>query len=195
MLGWINTHKKTAFAIFATAFFLILGSFFLFQNLKNRFSPVKQKTETALDNPLTPGSGSIKLISSKTGYSPTELVDLKAVAGSGGIPVTAFDVVIEFDPEFFSLANKKSEKLSDFIYFPKTSNNTLRVSGIQKESSTTDQIFNETELFDLTFLPKKTGKTQFKMIYSPNSTNDSNLITREGKDILGNAGGVEVEIR
>ncbi len=194
MLSWISTHKRLTLIIFSVIFLLVFSVFFLFQNLKNRFSSPATNTEVAQIEPLAESTGSLKLVSSKSSYKPTEIVDLKAVANSGNKAITAFDVVIEYDPEFFSLTNKQSEKMSEFSYFAKATSSSLRISGVLMENSK-DKIFNDEELFDLVFQPKKTGKTQFKLIYTPNATNDSNLITGRGEDLLGKALGVEVEIR
>ncbi len=194
-INWIKNHKKLLIVSGAVVFLFIFLIFTVFQIFKDRiFKKTSQQTQvTATPKPAS--SLNLMIIkSSKTTYSLSEKVSIKAIADSKGEPVSAFDVTIDFDPEFLSLTNKKSPTLPDFIYYGSNTGKILRVSAVQKPESTKPQVFDNTTLFEFEFTPKKEGKTAFRTIFIPNATNDSNLIGTQSTDILDNAIGAEIEI-
>lgn len=196
ILFWIRTHKRITLVIIATVFLGVFLAFTIFQAMKNRLFPVKppaNQVQTSTNSKISTGSMLIK--SSKTSYSLSEKILISATANSGGDAVSAFDVVIEFDPEFLSLTTKKSPTLGDFSYFGSNSGKLLQITGVQKAESKNPQVFNGTKLFEFEFTPKKTGQTTFKIVFSPNATNESNLINTASLDVLNFATGATIEIK
>src|SRR3989344_6242470 len=197
VLGYLKSHKKLILVILAIIFLFIVLGFTIFQSFKDRLFPAKTPSGQMSQNPLqTPSTPAIMQIqTSKDSFSLSEKVLIKVIATSKGEAVRAFDALIEYDPEFLSLTNKKSPTKEEFQYYGSNTGSLLQVTAVQKPEINSDQIFDNTPLFEFEFTTKKTGKTTFKIIYAPNATNESNLINKESKDILGNATGKEIEIR
>jgi hypothetical protein len=196
IINWVNTHRKQVYVVLASAFLVIVAVFTLFPAIKDKFlNNLKQNIPgNILPKPESPGLGSITINTPKTGFALAEKIPVSIKSQTGGIPVTAFDVVIEYDPEFLTISERKTPPLQDFLYYGKNTNELISVSAIQKPTSQTAQVFKDTTLFELEFTPKKKGKTTLKIVYMPNSTNDSNLLDSANKDILSNARGMEITI-
>ena len=197
VLGYLKSHKKLILVILAIIFLFIVLGFTIFQSFKDRLFPAKTPSGQMSQNPLqTPSTPAIMQIqTSKDSFSLSEKVLIKVIATSKGEAVRAFDALIEYDPEFLSLTNKKSPIKPEFQYYGSNTGTLLQVSAVQKPDISADQIFDNSALFEFEFTPKKTGKTTFKIIYSPNATNESNLINKESEDILGTAQGKEITIQ
>lgn len=192
---YIKSRKKLILVVIAVVFLFIVLALTIFQIFKSRLFPVKNQTEESGQNiNQNSNQSSMQIQTNKAAYSLSEKVLIKVVANSAGEVVRAFDVLIEYDPEFLSLTNKKSPALSDFTYYGSNSAKLLQVSAVQKPESKTQQVFADTSLFELEFTPKKAGKTSFKIVFVPNSTTESNLINEKSNDILTTASGTEIEI-
>lgn len=196
-ITWLKSHKKLILVIVAVIFLFIVLGFTIFQSFKDRLFPTKkpsgQISQNLSQNPNTPAVMQIQ--TSKESFSLSEKVLIKVIATSKGEAVRAFDALIEYDPEFLSLTNKKSPTKPEFQYYGSNTGTLLQVSAVQKPDISADQIFDNSALFEFEFTPKKSGKTTFKIIYAPNATNESNLINKKSKDILGSATGKEVTIQ
>lgn len=196
VMDWVKNHKKLLLVALAGVFLFAILIFSIFQAFKSRLFPDKtppgQVTQTPEQNQNT---ASMQIQTPKDAFSLNEKVLIKVLASSQSQPIRAFDVLIEFDPEFFSLTAKKSPTKPEFQYYGSNTGSLLQVTAVQKPDITADQVFDNSALFEFEFTPKKAGKTTFKIIYAPNATNESNLINKESEDILGNAAGKEIVIQ
>ncbi len=104
-------------------------------------------------------------------------------------------MVIEYDPKMIALNYKNVPRIPDFLYFVKNTGTLLTISGVQKMRSTQNLVFDNSTLTEVEFTAIKAGKTLFKLIYSPNSTSDSNLLDPNSKDFLSGGSSAEIEIR
>lgn len=197
IIYWIQNHKKLSLAIIAGVFLGTYLLFTLFQAIKDRFFPSgKPVQQTATQTPTDIASYATMLITSpKYIYIVNEKIPVKIIANTQGSEVSAFDTLISFDPEFLTLAERKPPSLPDFLYFGKNNNTLISVSAVLKPGPNTGQAFNGTTLFELEFSAKKAGKTSLDLVYSPNSTNESNLISPESRDILTTVSGAKLEIK
>lgn len=197
ILNWIRNHKKLTLVIIAGVFLGAYLLFILFQAIKDRFFPPgKPVQQTAIQTPTDTASYATMLItSSKYTYAVNEKIPVKIKANTQGSAVSAFDTLISYDPEFLTLIERKPPSLPDFLYFGKNNNTLVYVSAVLKPNSNTNQVFNGTTLFELEFSAKKAGKTSLDLVYSPDSTNESNLISPKSQDILTAVSGVKLEIK
>jgi len=192
---WLHTHKKLALTIVSVIILLGLLFFLSYSSIKELFLPPKSPNSSSSNNAsdVLP-SASITLTTPKVKYSQSEKILITAVADSQNQFITGFDVLIKFDPEFLSLTDKKSPALPNFDYFGSNENGLLQTSAVQKASITPPQVFKNQKLFEFEFTAKKSGKTQINIVYMPNSTSDSNLVSNESQDILNTVKGVELTI-
>lgn len=193
-LNRLKSNKKLALTVLAIIFLIAALIYFGFSSLKNRFlpnlnipSPFNQTSKLQL-----PSSMVIK--TTKVSFTLSEKIPVSVAASSNGESITGFDTVIEYDPQFLTISEKKKPPLDSFIYYGKNSESRVQVSAILKPDSTASQKFDNTTLFDVEFTPKKAGKTTLKVISMPNSTSESNLLNGESKDILQTGRGVEITI-
>jgi hypothetical protein len=192
---WIKNNKKLILFIAAVVVLFIFLAITIFQIFRDRIFPKPQLTnQPAASQKPSSELTSMNLNTSKTVYTLSEKVTLKAVANSQGTPISAFDVAVSFDSEFLSLTAKKSPTLPDFTYYGSNTGEIMRISAVHNPTSTSDQVFNNTTLFEFEFTPKKIGRTSLKIVFIPNSTNESNLIDKDSNEILETASGTEIEI-
>lgn len=196
VMDWVKTHKKLLLVLVAGVFLFAILIFSIFQAFKDRFLPTKAPEKSAIvTSPESTSQASMQIQTPKDTFSLSEKIPIKVTATSNGEAVRAFDVLIEFDPQFLSLNDKKSPTKPEFQYYGSNTGRLLQVTAVQKPDITADQVFDNSALFEFEFTPKKTGKTTLKIIYAPNATNESNLIDKNSKDILGSASGKEIEIK
>lgn len=193
-LNGLKSRKKLLITIIAIIFLFIALFYLSFSALKNRFFPNSDVSLPFTNPPVQNQFSSMKIQASKTSFSLSEKIPVSVVASSDGKAITAFDTLIEYDPQFLTLSQRKPPPLQDFNYFGKNSDTLISVSAVQKIDSTAQVKFDNTTLLEMEFTPKKQGKTVLKIIYMPNSTSDSNLIDNSSHDILSNAAGTEITI-
>lgn len=193
-LTGLKSRKKLVLIIVAVIFLFIVLLYLSFGALKNKFFPDSDVKLPFTNPPVQNQFSSMKIQASKTSFAMSEKIPVSVVASSDGKAVTAFDTVIEYDPQFLTLTERKPPPLQDFSYFGKNSTTLISVSAVQKVDSTAQVKFDNTTLFELEFTPKKPGKTVLKIIYMPGSTSESNLIDSSSEDILSQAAGVEITI-
>jgi hypothetical protein len=196
VFNWIKSHKKIVIVIIGALFlagFLIFTGFNL---IKSRLIPGNKTSAPAGSIGQNANNlSSISIKTSKDAYSLSENILITAIANSNNQSVRGFDVLIEYDPQFLTLTNRKSRTQNDFIYYGSNTGKLLQVSAVQKPESGKDIKFNANALFEFEFKPKKTGKTSFKMVFAPKATNETNLIDKNSKDILTQVYGKEIEIK
>lgn len=196
IFNWISTRRKLTLAIIAGIFLFIFLIFIISQTVKNRFFPSNQNNQTPptrTEDSSSPATLEIQI--PKQSYSLKEKIPVSVVANSNGQAVRAFDILVEYDPGILVLTYKQPPELTDFLYFVKNTGTLLRVSGVQKPDSNSDQVFNNTVLTKFQFTPIKAGKSTIKLIYSPNLMNESNLLSKTSEDLLTRAIGAEIEIK
>lgn len=189
---WFLNHKKLALTLAAIFFLLVALGYFGSKTIQNFLKKDEQFAVNNVQNQI-PLNSVIEITSPKNNYPLSETIPISIKASSATSIVTGFDVLIEYDPQFLTILNKKSPPLEDFIYYGQNTDKTIQVSAVAKPNSK-DQIFENTTLFDLELKPVKSGKTTLKLIYLPNATNDSNIIDTSSNDILGSARGLELQL-
>ena len=193
--SWIKTHKKLILVVIAVVFLFVVLGLTVFQVFKSKLFPAKNPSQQTGQNiDQKPNQSSMEIQTTKDTFSLNEKITIRVAASSAGEAIRAFDTLIEYDPEFLSLTNKKSPTQDKFQYYGSNTGRLIQLSAVQKQDITQDQTFDNTPLFEFEFTPKKKGKTTLKIIYAPNATNESNLINKESKDILGSARGKEITI-
>lgn len=193
--NWVNTHRKLSLIILGGFLLAVVIIIMIFPTIKNSLFNQNQTPPTSSTNQEQSSElGSIILTSPKTTFPVTEKIPISVMGDTNGSPIAAFDIVIEYDPEFLTLTQQKNQPLQEFLYYSKGGEQIISVAAVQKPDSQTPQIFKNTTLFGMEFTPKKPGKTVLKMVYSPNSTSDSNLLDPANKDILSIVRGMEIII-
>ena len=192
----LYVHKKLILTILAIILLLGIIFFLSFNAIKDRFFPggTNPLSQLGSTGDASLNNVSMFITTAKTSYAVSETIPVSIKATTGEAAITAFDAVIEYDPEFLTLSKRNPPPLKEFTYYGQNTDTLISVSAIQKPDSETRVKFDKTTLFDLEFTPKKTGKTVLKVIYFPNSTSESNLLNPDSKDILGNVRALEVTI-
>jgi len=160
---YIKSHKKLILVIVAVIFLFIALGITIFQAFKDKLLPGKIPTQQTGVTPFESTSqASIQIQTSKNNFSLNEKVPISVTATSNGEAVRAFDVLIEFDPEYLSLTNersspagKKSPTKPEFEYYGNNTGTLLQVSAVQKPDISADQVFDNSGLFEFEFTPKK----------------------------------------
>lgn len=192
----LKNRRKLILTLIAIIFLVGVLIFTAATEIQKRFFPESKPFELFNKPPAlsVQNAPSILIKTKKKTYSLNEPIQFTAIADSQGQQVTGFDVLINFDSEYLSLSDKKSPGLKDFQYYGSNKDSIFQNSAVLKPDSTTPQIFKDQMLFEFEFIPKKKGKTELKILYTPGSTSDSNLINNQSVDILGNARGTEITI-
>ena len=194
-LSRIKGRKKLLLTIIAIIFLLGVLIFYGISVLKNNFfSRMGALPPSSIPASEVSLPSSMQIKTAKTSFTLSEKIPVSVVGNSSGNAITAFDAVIEYDPQFLTISEKKKPPLGDFIYYGKNTNTLISVSGVQKAESNTLLKLDNTTLFELEFTPKKAGKTVLKIIYMPGSAGESNLIDSSSRDILSQTTGVEMTI-
>lgn len=195
IIEWIKKNKRLSIVIFAV-FFLFL---FLVLNLavlvKRITRPEDGKTPQSPNMLQNTSFTTMSITTDKDQYSLSEKIVATIKANSPNEAIAGFDTLIQFDPSFLTLSNRRPPSLSNFDYYGQNSNNLISVAAVQKIDSNNEQKFSDTALFQVEFTPKKAGKTTLKVLFSPNATNESNLINKQSKDILTDVFNKEITIK
>lgn len=192
IIQWIKQHKKIVFV--AINVLLVTGLWLLFYpNIKNRFFPSPNQSNSQINQQQADLPALMEVKPAKNEFRVNEAVKVSVYASSDNQLISGFDAVFIYDPEFLVPLKKNPPTLNDFEYASTTAPGTFRTIGVRKADSALAP-FKESLLFEIEFSAKKPGKTSLDLMFSPNRTNDSNLINGESKDILGDVRGAEIEI-
>jgi len=192
---WSKTHKRAVLVAIAIIFLFIIIIFSVFETLRERFFPSKDnQAQNQSDNQNF--SASMRINTNKDSYTVNEKVIVTISAHSQEQAVAAFDVLLEFDPEYLSLTTQRKPLLSEYMYFYNSfSESSIQIAAVQQGKDISDQIFTDTALFEFEFTIKKAGTTDISLIYDRQSNNESNLLNSESVDMLSNVYGKRIEIK
>ncbi len=141
-------------------------------------------------------SASLKIVSTKSTFKQGETISLTINIDTGTKLTTAADLVLQYDPEFLKPV-KTSSPFSKGEAYDKLIFNVLNLkTGIATASAISNINSNfsgQNSLAKISFTALKPGTTEVLIKYSPNMTVDSNIVS-EGKDILGQAENLRLEI-
>jgi hypothetical protein len=138
--------------------------------------------------------GSLRLEKSNPLAKISEPITITVYADSKRQPITGFDIVLSFNPQYMQYLNQKSLE-ENFDVFKTTNEGLLHITAIKKLNSNVLVSFEKTSLIEFTFQPIKLGTTDFTLIFSPGQKTDSNMINDKSEEILGKVQNLNVEIR
>lgn len=138
--------------------------------------------------------GSLWLEKSNQPLKISELITVTVYADSKRQPITGFDIVLSFNPEYTQFVSQKNLE-ENFDVFKTTDEGLIHITAIKKLNSNALVLFDKTPLIEFTFQPIKSGKTDFTLIYSPGQKTDSNLINDKSEEVLGEVKNLEVSIK
>ena len=138
--------------------------------------------------------GSLWLEKSNQPAKVSEPITVIVYADSKHQPITGFDVVLSFNPEYTQFVSQKNLE-ENFDVFKTTDEGLIHITAIKKLNSNVLVLFDKTPLIEYTFQPIRSGKTDFTLIFSPGQKTDSNLINDKSEEILGEVENLNVEIQ
>lgn len=162
-------NNRTSIYLLVVFFAVFVGSglFLLTSNKKNPTSQPTAVTSivqpTSVVVPTVAMTASyLNLKNNSTVYKLNSQVNLSLIANSNGNNVTAFDVLINFDPTTFDFVSAVSAD-PNFKVYPYLKGNGLTLTVAKIGSSTAPTIFSDVNVVNLVFKPKKIGTSAFKV--------------------------------
>lgn len=153
------------FAVFVgSGVFLVMNNKKINNKEQAATTVMVEKKDTVIPT-LMPTKGLINLKNNSTVNKVNSPVNLSLVVDSNGEDVTAFDVVVSYDPVSMDFVKADSNNLSFKVYSYKKDNRlTLTVvkTGLNSEQS----VFKGEEIIKLVFQPKTKGNFSFKVLSS-----------------------------
>ncbi|OGK21535.1 hypothetical protein A3C23_04835 [Candidatus Roizmanbacteria bacterium RIFCSPHIGHO2_02_FULL_37_13b] len=131
-----------------------------------------------------PGKISLRFKDDQKSYSINDNVYLYAYADSLQIPIIGYDLVLKYDKESLKFVQVKSLQ-DDFVVSSFSTEDALNITGIKKLSSSYGTIFDNNQLLELVFKPKKEGRANIEIDFTQGKSTDSNLTDEKATDILG----------
>lgn len=183
---------KIIFIVFVAviAFELLMGAKTLLRPIK-----VVQKTPSP---PVVLSEGIINLSTPKSSYNVSEIVPVFVKVSTGNHLTSGVDLVLNYDPSILEASSSSLTKGSTFDDYPEinidSKKGILRASGV---ISPVKVGFNGNGDFGvIKFSAKAPGVTTISLEFSPNATNDSNMIEpATNQDILGKVTSVKINIQ
>lgn len=175
----MKNKKNKIFIYFLVIFFAFFVGTSVFLVISNKKNPAKNQPQQAsatysikeekLNIPTTvPSRGLINLKLTDTNVSNFvngNLVNLTLTGDSDNEDVTAFDVLINFDPLAFDFVSAQST-LPLFKIYSFVKNNRLTLTVVKTSLDKIPTVFKETSLANLVFKSKKTGRYNFGILPS-----------------------------
>jgi len=174
-------------------FALVLTSFFLIGQIKINRQKIKAKNKISPTLTLKKG-GKMWLVFKEKSVILNKPTSILVYSDSNNEPITGFDIVLKYDKNFWQFI-KSSPLLEDYQIFKRINDDEIRITGIKKPESKVLTIFKETPLIQISFLPIKQGITEFNIVFSPNKTNESNLINENNQEILTDVKDLKINIK
>lgn len=112
-----------------------------------------------------PTTGSLKLITESPEVTMEKNVDFNIVADSAGENISAYDVLVAYDPLAFEYVEAVSLD-SNFQAYSYKKDNRLTLTVVKTSQDLTPSIFKNTPVIKLTFKPKKLGQYEFTILSS-----------------------------
>lgn len=141
--------------------------------------------------------GQIILDSEKKTYKISETVAVDVTLSTGGFQTDGTDVILKYDPQILEpIKNDIFEKGDIYGDFPGIRNDAARGLVYASGISTSEGGFEGDGIFGtFKFKPKKTGSTSIELLFTKDSTTDSNIIeSKSAKDILNNPSKLDLTI-
>lgn len=172
-----ENNKNKLFIYLLVVFFAIFvgSSIFLLINNKPKEKNQQQKTintttvneENSMIEETKPTSGSLKLKADFSEVKIGEDVDIDILADSAGENISAYDVLLTYDPLAFEFI--KAVSLDDnFQVYSYKKENRLTLTVVKTNKDPISSIFKENPVVKLIFKPKKVGQYSFEIISSYN---------------------------
>lgn len=167
-----NGNNKIFIYLLVVFFAVFIGSgLFLFvTNKKNSIN--NQAAVTSMIKPsvgVAPTTvvsrGYIKFKPDLTTNKLSGPLNLTLTADSNGDNVTAFDILISYDPMAFEFVSAKSAD-PNFQVYPYVKDGGLDLTVVKTGSSATPSVFKDEDVVNLVFQPKKIGQSTFKVVPS-----------------------------
>lgn len=172
-------NKNKIFIYFLVVFFAVFIGTSIFLIISNQKNPPKNQPQQAsatysikegkLNIPTSiPSRGLINLKLTDTNVSNFvngNLINFTLTGDSDGEDVTAFDVLINFDPLAFDFVSAQST-LPSFKIYSFVKNNRLTLTVVKTSLDKIPTVFKETSLANLVFKSKKTGRYNFGILPS-----------------------------
>lgn len=195
--------------------FIILGMVILGEVIwgaKTLFSPTSSDSNNAVDNIKNPANpderssssnkkvsgGQIILESEKNTYKVAETVAVDVTLSTGGFKTDGTDVILKYDPAFLEpIRGDIFEKGDIYGDFPGIRSDSVKGLVYASGISTSEDGFEGDGIFGtFKFKPKKIGSTSIELLFTKDSTTDSNIIeSKSAKDILNSSSSLEIIIQ
>ncbi len=167
---------------------LVAGGWYVYTNRVTKPSRSSQ-SETMSPTVTLPQGPYMYLESDKQTYVAGDEVVVRVYANSQQTPISGYDAVIRYNPEYVEYLDARS--VTDaFSLYTQPSKGTTSLTGMRPlndSPAAVSQVVAEAR-----YRVIKTGKVTFELKYSPGGTADSNLIDSSSKDILSSVNRVEV---
>jgi len=122
-----------------------------------------------------------------------EPINLIVRGDSNKNSITGFDLILSFDQKQMKFVSQKNLN-EEFEVFRTVKDDVVNITAIKKLNSNTSTVFDKTPLIELTFQPIKSGKSDFRFEFTPQSKTDSNMINDKSEEILEKVSGLKVEV-
>jgi hypothetical protein len=151
------------------------------------FEELKQSLFTLNKESLT-----LKQKESVRSYSVGQPVNIQVVANSQGNDIVAFDALFTYDRDAFD-EPEITTTLSGFSVVPFQRDTHLSLTAMQTPGNKERSVFDNTEILNLKFTPKKIGRYEISLI--PKTLDETTkLMTTENKKILPKTSTITIEV-
>lgn len=164
-MNFKNMKNKNRISIYILVMFFIgIGIFLVINSKKINNNGQAVSTSIAVPTPI-PTRGLINLKNGSAVNKINNPLKLSLMADSDGENVTAFDVVISYDPASFDFVKADSNNL-DFKVYQYKKDNRLTLTVVKTSLSNDPSIFQGEEIINLAFKAKTKGVHTFKVLTS-----------------------------
>src|SRR3989344_26618 len=141
--------------------------------------------------------GQIILETEKNTYKVADTIAVDITLSTGGFKTDGTDVILKYDPQVLEpIRNDIFEKGEIYGDYPGVRNDTAKGLVYASGISTSQEGFEGDGIFGtFKFKPKKIGSTSIELLFTKDSTTDSNIIeSKSAKDILNNPSKLDITI-
>jgi hypothetical protein len=155
------------FAVFiGSGIFLLVSNKPGVQNENQQTSTTSTVQQEKMISPTTmPTAGSLELTMENPESTIEKNIDINVVANSAGENISAYDVLVTYDPLAFDFIKVVSLNANFQVYSYKRGNR-LTLTTIKTSQDQTPSIFKDEPVVKLTFKPKKIGQYLFEILPS-----------------------------
>jgi len=181
-------HKKFSLVLSALLMIFVFAGAAVIFSSKVQNNSLDQKSQA-----IAGMQGTMALYSRSEGKVNGNLL-LSLVADSNGSDISAWDVVIRFDPTVVAFTGEKN-LVDNFDYMRRVRGDLVYVSAVKKLEINTPVFFKELAIFELNFKPLKAGNANFEILYTPKSTYQSSLWDSTSVNVLSKVTSIKVEVK